>query len=204
MNVRAPDAQSLHAEAVRAITRGDDARALALYRAAADRDPRNPMHALRVADCLVRLGRVEDALATYRQVADRYAADGQFARATSVSRIIVRLAPRDRVAADRLANLQRSRAASAERLANLRNAAVTTGAMPDPAASNAAEVVPPEVAELFPVVELEPPPAPQPDVAALEASVRSLLAELLRTQTELAAVRARAGLAESDAAWSID
>lgn len=188
---RAPDTLSLHTEAVRAITRGDDARALALFREAARIEPRNPMHTLRAADCLVRLGRTEDALATYRQVADRYVADGHTARAASVFALILRLAPRDLAAADRLANLRRVRAAQV--------------AAPAASTSTASDVVPPEVAELFPVLELEHTPAPRPadpaapatasppdEVALLEATVRALLAELLRTQNELALSRARA------------
>lgn len=195
---RNSEISSLQSRAVTALSSGDDATALALYRAAARREPKNPMHALRAGDCLVRLGRIQEALPVYRNVAERYAADGQHARAVSVYRLVQRLAPRDVPAAQRLAELKALR-------------------HQPPAPPKVRELTAAEVAEMFPVVELDvtpvsipceaaapelgplwddvtpaPVPVPLADVAALEATVRDLLAELLRTQCELDALRAAA------------
>lgn len=191
---------TLQSDAARAVAKGDAAKALELYRAASRLEPRNPMHALRAGDCLVRLGRVNEALPVYRGVAERYASEGHHARAVSVYRIVQRLFPRDTVAARRLVELKRLRAEQP--------------APPAPRELGAAEIV-----EMFPVVidldlmEVTPtehaalhaplaapprlpaalwsqvPEAPSADVAALEQTVRELLAELLRVQGELAALR---------------
>ena len=185
-----PDVNSLHAEAVRAIVRGDDARALALYETARRAEPENPMHALRTADCLVRLRRTEKAVAVYRRVAEQYAASAHFTRAISVLRIVERLSPHDAATKQRLADFARDRDALTA------NLAFTAPREP---------VVPPQVVEMFPVVELavDDPEVPAPktaDVVALEATVRDLLAELLRVQCELDAMKARVAAAEQQIA----
>lgn len=195
---RNSEISSLQSQAAKAIASGDAAAALALYRAAARIEPKNPMHALRAGDCLVRLGRIHEAVPVYRDVAERYAADGQHARAVSVYRLVQRLAPRDVRAAQRLPELRALRHQPA-------------------APPKARELTAAEVAEMFPVVELDvtpvrisceaeapelgplwddvtPAPARVPDVAALEATVRDLLAELLRTQCELDALKAAASM----------
>ena len=193
---------ALQSDAARAVANGDAAKALELYRSASRLEPKNPMHALRAGDCLVRLGRANEALPVYRRVAERYASEGHHARAVSVYRIVQRLFPRDPVAARRLIELKHLRAEQ-------RSSAVWR----EPTAAEVVEMFPvvldldvmevtPSEHSTFHVPRAAPPqlpaslwnaaaPAPNADVAALEQTVRDLLAELLRTQCELDALRAQ-------------
>jgi hypothetical protein len=142
------------------MTFADAIHALDRHRTAARLEPKNPMHALRVADCLVRLGRVNEALPVYRRVAERYAAEGRHARALAAYRIVQRLFPRDPIAARRVVELARLRAQESDSRS------------------------------------LQPRPEKAPTtLAALEQTVRDLLADLVRTRRELDALKAEAASA---------
>lgn len=192
----------LATDAARAVAGGDAAKALDLYRAVALLEPRNPMYALRIGDCLVRLGRRQEALPVYRRVADRFASEGQLVRAASVLRLIQRLFPRDVPSANRLVELRRKLAESRTReaapaeptpddfidmLPVLELEQTPSRPFPIPAPPLAPAL--PKVCDMIP--ETAPAPAPAGEVAALEQTVRELLAELLRTQQELEALKAQ-------------
>lgn len=203
MTSRALDPISaLLTDAAAAVAKGDAAKALELYRTASRLEPRNPMHALRAGDCLVRLGRVNEALPVYRRVAERYASEGHHARAVSVYRIVQRLFPRDTVAARRLVELKHLRAEQpAPQTMRPLSAAEVVEMFPVVLDLDVMEVTPTEHARLHAPMAA-PPQLPaslwnaatpvSTDVAALEQTVRELLAELLRTQCELDALKAEA------------
>jgi hypothetical protein len=176
---------SLQSQAAAAVAAGDAAKALALYRAASRIEPKNLMHPLRAGDCLVRLGRIHEAVLAYRNVAERYAADGQQARAVSVFRLVQRLAPRDPIAARRLEELRQPPApAPAQKTAAV--AAASAGMFPD----IELDVTPVSIScdGLGPLWDV--PSAPAPGVADLEARVEELIAEVRRAQSEIQALKA--------------
>ena len=203
MTSRALDPISaLLTDAAAAVAKGEAAKALDLYRSASRLEPRNPMHALRAGDCLVRLGRVNEALPVYRRVAERYASEGHHARAVSVYRIVQRLFPRDTVAARRLVELKHLRAEQpAPQTMRPQSAAEVVEMFPVVLDLDVMEVTPTEHARLHAPMPAPPQlpaslwnaaPPVSTDVAALEQTVRELLAELLRTQCELDALKAQA------------
>lgn len=202
---RSSPLSNLLSDAAAAISRGNAGKALAHYRAAARLDPKNPMHTLRTGDCLVRLGRKEEARLTYRHVAERYAADGQYARAISVCRLVQRLAPDDAVVAQRLAELvalraRRERPAYAEPPPAAITAFLPVIELGDAAAS---EPEPPraprQLCSLWdePAAASAPETAPAVGSAGLEATVRSLLSELRWIRRDLEVLKARTFVSEA-------
>ncbi len=90
-------------------TRGQWGQALAAYERVAARDPGNLPVLRRVADLRAKVGRRGDAVAAYRTLADRYAADGFLVQAIAIYKILRRLDPEGDDVAHRLAELYAQR-----------------------------------------------------------------------------------------------
>lgn len=95
--------------AVKAWTKGHYERALEAYQELAKLEPRNAMHKIRVGDCLAKLGRNPEAIAMYKQVATKFAADGMLIRAISVAKLILQLDPDETETQKQLAALYSKR-----------------------------------------------------------------------------------------------
>lgn len=198
---RSSPLSSLLSDAAAAISRGNAAKALALYRSAARLDPKNPMHTLRTGDCLVRLGRKEEARLVYRHVAERYADDGQYARAISVCRLVQRLAPDDATIARRLAELAALRAKREKPACAEPTPATITGFLPlielgDTASDPEPARAPRPLGSLWDEQPAEAA-APAAGPGGLEATVRSLLSELRWIRRDLEVIKARTFVSEA-------
>lgn len=94
--------ERLLADAAAALAKGRFARALRAYEALAELEPAAAIHRLRIADCLVKLGRSADAVGRYCEAARRYEAAGRESQALAAWHLANRLDPADRSAANGL------------------------------------------------------------------------------------------------------
>lgn len=96
---------SLKDEAQRALSRGDWSKALENFQKHFALEPGDLRSQLKIAELLERLGRKEEAIQTYRNVAEAYAQDGFLLQAISINKIILRIDPSLKEVNDRLAQL---------------------------------------------------------------------------------------------------
>ena len=96
---------SLKEEAQQALSKGDLKKALDRYQKHCSQDPKDLRSCLRTAELEERLGQKEEAVQTYRKVAEAYAQDGFLLQAISVNKIILRIDPSARDINERLAQL---------------------------------------------------------------------------------------------------
>jgi len=96
---------SLKEEAQRALSRGDWSKALESFQKHCAQEPSDLRSQLKIAELLERLGRKEEAIQAYRNVAEAYAQDGFLLQAISVNKIILRIDPSLKEVNDRLAQL---------------------------------------------------------------------------------------------------
>lgn len=101
----ADDATTLRKRADKAWSKNQFQDALAAYSALVTLEPRNRTHRVRVADCLVKLGRTDDAIRTLQQVAEELAAGGMLVGAISMCKMILELNPHHVETQKRLAAL---------------------------------------------------------------------------------------------------
>lgn len=90
--------ERLTEEAAAALAKGRFARALRAYEALAELEPAVATHRLRIADCLVKLGRGAEAVARYCEAARRYEAAGRESQALAAWHLANKLDPSDRSA----------------------------------------------------------------------------------------------------------
>jgi cAMP-dependent protein kinase regulator len=100
---RAP--RSLKEEAQRAFSRGEWRRALEYFQKHSSQEPEDFRSRLKVAELLERLGKKEEAVRVYRELAEAYAREGFLLQAISIHKIILRIDPSSRDVNDRLAQL---------------------------------------------------------------------------------------------------
>jgi tetratricopeptide (TPR) repeat protein len=92
-------------EARMALARRDLKKALEIYQNHCLLEPDDLRSCLKLGEVLERLGRKEEAVKAYREVAETYARDGYLRQAISVSKIILRIDPSLKEVHDRLAQL---------------------------------------------------------------------------------------------------
>ncbi len=88
-----PEAQKISAEAKRLLERGQFRKALPLFQRAAEEDPNDLRHLLRVGDVLHRMGDLGPALTTYLDAARKLTDHGFLLRAVAVYRQMLRIDP---------------------------------------------------------------------------------------------------------------
>lgn len=86
-------------EAAAALAKGRFARALRAYEALSELEPAVATHRLRIADCLVKLGRSGEAVSRYCEAARRYELAGRESQAVAAWHLANKLDPSDRSAA---------------------------------------------------------------------------------------------------------
>ncbi|RPJ10910.1 MAG: hypothetical protein EHM36_02515 [Deltaproteobacteria bacterium] len=96
---------SLKEEAQRAFARGEWKRALERFQRHCEEEPEDLRSRLKVGELLERLGRKEEAVEAYREIAEAYARDGFLLQAISINKIILRINPALREVSDRLSQL---------------------------------------------------------------------------------------------------
>lgn len=96
-------------EALMALAQGEWRRALEAYRSHCKEEPGDLRSRLKVAELFERLGRRQEALKTYREVAEAYVEEGFLLQAISLFKIMLRIDPSLREASERLAELCRTR-----------------------------------------------------------------------------------------------
>ena len=100
---------SLKEEAQRAFSRGEWKKALEYFQKLSSQKPDDFHSRLKVAELLDRLGRKEEAVRVYQEVAEAYAKEGFLLQAISIHKIILRIDPSSRDVSDRLAQLYTKR-----------------------------------------------------------------------------------------------
>ena len=96
---------SFKLRAQQALSRGEWKRALECFRNHCFQRPGDLRSRLRMAELLERLGQKEEAVQTYRKVAESYASDGFILQAISVNKMILRIDPSSKNVGERLARL---------------------------------------------------------------------------------------------------
>jgi CRP-like cAMP-binding protein len=89
----ADELRRLKDKAAEAAAKGKLEKAADLYREVAQGDPKDVAARQKLADVLRRAGRIPDAVAAYREVADRFGKDGLLIKAIAISKIILELDP---------------------------------------------------------------------------------------------------------------
>jgi cAMP-dependent protein kinase regulator len=100
---------SLKEEAQRAFSRGEWKKALEYFQKHSSQKPEDFRSRLKVAELLERLGKKEEAVRVYQEVAEAYANEGFLLQAISIHKIILRIDPSSRDVNDRLAQLYTKR-----------------------------------------------------------------------------------------------
>ncbi len=159
-------------------------KALAAIAAELRRNPRQLNLLLRQADILVMAGNQDLALAVYRELAERYARDGFYAKAIAIYKKVLRLVPELEEVHAELARLieedQQSRRPLEQRL-KVRPAAGAEAAPAEPATGAAAAAAPTDSTEQA-VAQQE---AKELRASALFASFREQVLEEILTSTTL-------------------
>jgi len=119
----APNKRKMLEAARKYAQKGAQERALKEYEALLKLDPRDAKLRLEVADAHRRWGRVDEAAAAYRRVAEQYTAEGFDARAVAVYKQIQTLDPKGYAACEPLAELYQRMGLAAEAAAALQAAA---------------------------------------------------------------------------------
>lgn len=101
---------SLKEEAQRALFRGEWGKALEGFQKHCAQEPEDLRSQLKVAELLERLGRKEEAVQAYRNMAEAYAEDGFLLKAISINKMILRMDPSSKDINDRLAQLYTEKA----------------------------------------------------------------------------------------------
>jgi CRP-like cAMP-binding protein len=87
------DLRGLKDRAAELAAKGKVEKAAEILREVLDAEPRDVSSRQKLGDLLRRAGRVEDAVAAYREVADRYARDGLLIKAIALSKTILEIDP---------------------------------------------------------------------------------------------------------------
>lgn len=95
--------------AVALLARGKLQPALAEYQRVLAADPKDLSARQKAAEILARLGKKPEAIAQYTQIAQRYAREGQFFKATAICKVILQLDPAHKEAQSSLAELYSKR-----------------------------------------------------------------------------------------------
>ncbi len=96
---------SLKEVAQRALSQGNWNKALENFQKHCSQEPEDLRSRLKVAELLARLGRKQEAVQVYRQVAEAYAQDGFLLQAISINKMLLRIDPSSKDVNDRLAKL---------------------------------------------------------------------------------------------------
>ena len=102
--------------AQRALSQGNWNKALENFQKHCSQVPEDLRSQLKVAELLSRLGRKQEAVQVYQQVAEAYAQDGFLLQAISVNKMILRIDPSSKDVNDRLANLYTEKASGTKNL----------------------------------------------------------------------------------------
>jgi cAMP-dependent protein kinase regulator len=97
-------------EAQRALSQGHWKEALEYFQKHSSQEPKDLRSRLKVAELLERLGKKEEAVQVYREVAEAYAQDGFLLKAISINKMILRIDPSSEDVNDRLAQLYTKKA----------------------------------------------------------------------------------------------
>jgi CRP-like cAMP-binding protein len=158
----ADELRKLKDEAAAAAAKGKLDKAADLYREAAEGDPRDVGSRQRLGEVLRRAGRLREAIAAYRAVADRFARDGLLIKAIAISKTILELDPHHVETQSALAELYARKAAA-------------DGTRPPALRAPARPARPP--APVGPATATVPPSAPQTAFARIVVAAREAGAE---------------------------
>ncbi len=161
------DLRKLKDKAAELAARGKLEKAAALYREAADGDPKDAAARQKLAEVLRRAGRTAEAVDAYRAVAERFARDGLLIKAIAISKTILELEPDHVETQAALAALYARRAAAEGARPPPRTvvmAAVRPVAAPAPRPPTEDRMV------AIPLARIAAPPAPAPEEPPAEAA----------------------------------
>ena len=99
------EGMSFKEKAQKALSRGEWRKALECFQNHCASEPKDLRSRLKVAELLERLGQKEEAVQTYRKVAEVYALDGFLLQAISINKMILRVNPSSQDVNHRLAQL---------------------------------------------------------------------------------------------------
>ncbi|MDD5224862.1 MAG: tetratricopeptide repeat protein [bacterium] len=99
------------------LTAGKLEKALAEFSKLVEKNPTDPWLKLKMGQVKKRMGKTEEAIEIYKEVMDKYAANGFIDRAIAVSKLILELDPNGEEILDKLAELHASRVITASETA---------------------------------------------------------------------------------------